>query len=95
MADDKKIELVAHKDQPHRTTQIGLGLLSSLVVGFAPLTDALEGNGSFENAMGRYLACLAFCIAAALVIGRLLDAAPEPERQPVAAPPSENETSEP
>lgn len=79
MADEKKVELVAHRDQPHRTTQIGFGLLSSVVVGFSPLTDALQGNGSFENAIGRYLACVAFCVAAALVIGRLLDAAPAAE----------------
>ena len=79
MAEEKRIELVAHRDQPHRSSQIGLGLLASLLVGYSPLRDALQGNGSFENAIGRYLACLAFCVAAALVIGRLLDAAPEPE----------------
>lgn len=86
MAEEKRIELVTRRDQPHRGTQIGFGLLSSLVVGYSPLRDALQGNGSFENAIGRYLACLAFCVAAALVIGRLLDAAPE------ASAPAGNET---
>ncbi|MEZ5409103.1 MAG: hypothetical protein R2761_13820 [Acidimicrobiales bacterium] len=62
-----------------RNTRIGLALLASLVIGFGPLREAALGSGSFPQALGRYLVCLAACVVAMLVLGRLLDGAPEPE----------------
>lgn len=61
-----------------RKAYIGLGLIVSLVVGFAPLSDAVSGNGSFETAMVRFVACLVVCSAAGSVLGRLIDNAPPP-----------------
>lgn len=52
---------------------IGVGLLGGIVVGFGPLQDAAQGNGPFEDAMLRFLACVLFCLLAASLIGRLLD----------------------
>lgn len=57
-----------------RAGYIGLGLVGSLVVGFDPLRDAFQGNGSFENAILRFLACAAVCVIGASTIGRLIDA---------------------
>jgi hypothetical protein len=55
---------------------IGVGLLGGVVLGFAPLRDAVQGNGPFEDAMVRFVACLLVCLVAASVLGRLLDDAP-------------------
>ena len=78
----------AEQDEPDeevtkRTQYIGLGLIASVIVGFSPLRDALQGNGSFENAMFRFLACFVVCVFAASVLGRMVDAAPEPEPEEV------------
>lgn len=63
-----------------RAGYIGLGLVGSLIVGFDPLRDAFQGNGSFENAIFRFLACVAVCVVGAGTIGRMIDAsAPSPE----------------
>lgn len=76
----RRVELVepAAPDDGHNA-RIGLALLASLVIGFGPLRDAALGNGSFPQAIARYLVCLAACVGAMLVLGRLLDGAPEPE----------------
>lgn len=78
----RRVELVepAVADDGHNA-RIGLALLASLVIGFGPLRDAALGNGSFPQAVGRYLLCLAACVGAMLVLGRLLDGAP-PEEAP-------------
>ncbi|MEM9655826.1 MAG: hypothetical protein AAGA65_27315 [Actinomycetota bacterium] len=66
-----------------RAGYIGLGLVGSLVVGFDPLRDAFQGNGSFENAVLRFLACVAVCVIGAGTIGRLIDAStPNPRELP-------------
>jgi hypothetical protein len=75
----KRIELVSDREIEHRTSYIGLGLLASLIVGWGPLTDALFGYGSFEGALGRFVACVAVCVAGASSLGRLLDSAPRSE----------------
>lgn len=75
-ADGKRVELIDDGESSNATSYIGLGLIASLIVGFSPLLDAIQGNGSFENAMLRFLACIAVCVVAAAVIGRLLDSAP-------------------
>lgn len=75
-ADGKRVELIDDGDSSNATSYIGLGLIASLIVGYSPLLDAIQGNGSFENAMLRFLACIAVCVVAAAVIGRLLDSAP-------------------
>ncbi len=75
-ADGKRVELIDDTDSSNTTSYIGLGLLASLIVGFSPLLDAIQGNGTFENAMLRFLACLAVCVVAATVLGRMLDSAP-------------------
>ncbi len=82
----RRVELVepAAPDDGHNA-RIGLALLASLVIGFGPLRDAALGNGSFPQAVGRYLLCLAACVGAMLVLGRLLDGAP-PEADPEPAP---------
>ncbi len=80
----RRVELVepAVPDDGHNA-RIGLALLASLVIGFGPLRDAALGNGSFPQAVGRYLLCLAACVGAMLVLGRLLDGAPPDEdREP-------------
>lgn len=76
----RRLELVepAAPDDGHNA-RVGLALLASLVIGFGPLRDAALGNGSFPQAIGRYLLCLAACVGAMLILGRLLDGAPEPE----------------
>jgi len=76
----RRVELVepAAPDDGHNA-RIGLALLASLVIGFGPLRDAALGNGPFPQAIARYLVCLAACVGAMLVLGRLLDGAPEPE----------------
>lgn len=74
-----KVELVTEREPINRTSSIGLGLLASLAVGFGPLTDALMGRGPFEAALGRFVACVVFCVVAASLLGRLLDGAPKPE----------------
>ncbi len=81
----RRVELVepATPDDGHNA-RIGLALLASLVIGFAPLRDAALGNGSFPQALGRYLLCLAACVGAMLVLGRLLDGAPPPDEPDVA-----------
>jgi hypothetical protein len=57
----------------HRAQRVGLGMLASLAVGYGPLRDAVTGVGSFEEAIGRYLLCLGGSVAAALILGHLLD----------------------
>ena len=59
---------------------IGVGMLGGVLLGLDPLRDAAQGNGPFEDAMFRFLACLLVCIAAASIIGRLLDGARGDER---------------
>jgi hypothetical protein len=82
---DKKKDKDKGKDEPPeepsaRAGYIGLGLVGSLIVGFDPLRDAFQGNGSFENAIFRFLACVAVCVVGAGTIGRMIDAsAPDPE----------------
>ncbi len=82
----RRVELVepAAPDDGHNT-RIGLALLASLVIGFGPLRDAALGNGSFPQAVGRYLLCLGACVGAMLVLGRLLDGAPPAEEEPEVA----------
>lgn len=75
--DGKRIELIDDDpDGSSVTSYIGLGLIGSLIIGFSPLRDAVVGNGPFEDAMLRFLACVAVSVGAATVIGRLLDSAP-------------------
>ncbi len=74
-ADGKRVELIDEGQSSNATSYIGLGLIASLIVGAAPLLDALNGNGPFESAMLRYLACLAVCVVAAATLGRMLDSA--------------------
>ncbi|MEM7272273.1 MAG: hypothetical protein AAF547_04255 [Actinomycetota bacterium] len=61
-----------------RVGYIGLGLMGSLIVGFDPLRDAAVGNGSFESAVLRFLACVAVCTVGAGTLGRLIDASAPP-----------------
>lgn len=76
-ADGKRVELVDDGDRTGGLpSSIGLGLIGSLVVGFGPLRDAAQGNGPFEGAIARYLACLLVCLVGASVLGRILDSAP-------------------
>ncbi|MGF1599690.1 MAG: hypothetical protein ACFCVK_22715 [Acidimicrobiales bacterium] len=75
----RRVELIDRTTNDNRPQRVGLGLLASLVVGFGPLDDAFSGNGSFEGAMFRFGVCVVGCVAAALVLGRLLDSAPPPE----------------
>lgn len=79
MADGKRVELIDEDASSNATSYIGLGLLASLIVGFSPLLDAIQGNGPFESAMLRYLACLAVCVVAATIIGKMLDSVPSEE----------------
>ena len=80
MAEEKRIELVEPAPDPdHRAQRIGLGLLGSMVLGWAPLNDAFHGNGSFEGAIARFLLCVIVSVGAVLFLGRLLDGAPDPE----------------
>lgn len=76
----RRVELVepSTPDDGHNA-RIGLALLASVVIGFGPLRDAALGNGSFPQALGRYLVCLGACVGAMLVLGRLLDGAPPPD----------------
>ncbi|MGB5755959.1 MAG: hypothetical protein WBM50_03515 [Acidimicrobiales bacterium] len=91
-ADGKRVELIDDTESSNATSYIGLGLLASLVVGFSPLLDAIRGNGTFENAMLRYLACLAVCVVAAAVLGRMLDSAPAGGQEPGPDPGAGSET---
>ena len=75
MSADKRVELVDDGESSNATSYIGLGLIGSLVVGFSPLLDAIQGNGPFESAMLRFLACVAVSVGAAAIIGRMLDSA--------------------
>lgn len=75
-AERRRVELIDDGDSSNATSYIGLGLIASLIIGFSPLLDAIQGNGPFENAMLRYLACLAVSVTAASIIGRMLDNAP-------------------
>ncbi|MGI9596584.1 MAG: hypothetical protein ACR2QK_10510 [Acidimicrobiales bacterium] len=81
-ADGKRVELIDEGESSNSTSYIGLGLIASLIVGFPPLLDAIQGNGTFENAMLRFLACLAVCVVAASVLGRMMDNAPPEEVAP-------------
>lgn len=82
----KRVELVDPGDPSTAGLPgyIGVGLLGGFVLGFGPLRDAVQGNGPFEEAMLRFVACLLVCVAAASVLGRLLDNAEgdEPEARP-------------
>ena len=51
-------------------------MLGGIVLGFGPLRDAVQGNGPFEEAMVRFVACLLVCLVSAGLLGRLLDNAP-------------------
>lgn len=77
----KKVELVDEVDPSSAGLPgyIGIGLLGGFILGFDPLRDAAQGNGPFEDAMVRFVACLLACVAAASIIGRLLDNAPPPD----------------
>lgn len=81
--DAKSSKKKGKNDEPgesgNRLRIVGLGLIASIVVGFSPLRDAAQGNGSFENAMMRFLACFVVCVLAASIIGRILDGAPPPK----------------
>lgn len=91
----RRVELVepAVPDDGHNA-RIGLALLASLVIGFGPLRDAAVGNGSFPQAVGRYLLCLAACVGAMLVLGRLLDGAP-PDEDPEPPPTGDDAGADP
>jgi hypothetical protein len=76
-AEGKRVELIdGDQDGAGVKSYIGLGLIGSLIIGFSPLRDAVVGNGPFEEAMMRFLACVAVSVGAATIIGRLIDAAP-------------------
>lgn len=77
---ERRVELVGTApEQGSRLQRIGVGLLVSLGIGFGPLRDAATGNGSFTQAMVRYLACLACSVLAVMTLGGLLDGAPPAE----------------
>jgi hypothetical protein len=81
MADEtatRRVELIDASDRvrPGLPGYIGVGLLGGFALGFGPLRDAAQGNGPFEDAMVRFVACLLVCVVSASVIGRLLDSAP-------------------
>lgn len=90
----KRVELVSDREVENRTSYVGLGLLASLIVGWGPLADALFGHGSFEGALGRFVACVAVCVAGASSLGRLLDSAPRAETNEEGDPPVSPGTSE-
>lgn len=73
------MELVESGARSGGAPYIGLGLIGSLIIGFDPLRDAFQGNGTFESAMFRFLACVGVCVFGASVVGRLLDSAAEPD----------------
>jgi hypothetical protein len=74
---ERRVELVRRSPGGERAPRIGIGLLLSLILGAGPLSDAFRGNGSFEYAIGRFLVCVAVSVGAALLLGRLLDGAPD------------------
>ncbi len=83
---DEKPEATPEPTPPepmNRLRLIGVGLIASVVIGYPPLRDAIQGNGPFENAMLRFVLCFGACVLAASVIGRLLDGAPPPEPEEV------------
>ena len=81
-AEGKRVELVDTGERAGGLpSSIGIGLIGSLVVGFGPLRDAAQGNGPFEDAMTRYVACLLVCLIGASVLGRILDSAPAESRE--------------
>ncbi len=108
MADEsaatKRVELVDEGD-PNSSGlpgYIGVGLIGGMIVGYGPLRDAMGGTGAFEDAMVRFVACVLVCVAAASIVGRLLESAPpaeepakdEAEATPAAAGRPETETDE-
>ena len=94
-ADGKRVELVDDGDRTGGLpSSVGLALIGSLVVGFGPLRDAAQGNGSFDAAMARYLACLVVCLAGASALGRILDSAP-PEASEEAVDPTDGAETAP
>lgn len=79
--DGKRVELIDENGGGSTVTSyIGLGLIGSLIIGYSPLLDAIQGNGSFENAMLRFLACVAVSVGASTVIGRMLNVPPGQRR---------------
>ncbi len=95
MADEKaatkRVELIDEGDPASSGLPgyIGVGLIGGMIVGYGPLRDAMGGTGSFEDAMLRFVACVVVCVAAASIIGRLLESAP-PAEEPAK---SENEAA--
>lgn len=72
--DGENEESSGPKYEPSNTTRyVGLALIMSVIVGFGPLRDAFQGNGSFESAMIRFLACVVACLIGASILGRMVD----------------------
>ena len=59
--------------------RLGLAMVVSLVVGYPAMLDAATGVGPLADALVRYLVVLAACVAAAMLIGYLLDSAERSE----------------
>ncbi len=90
MADEtaasKRVELIDAGDPASSGLPgyIGVGLIGGMILGYGPLRDAIGGSGPFEDAMIRFVACVLACVAAASVIGRILESAP-PADEPAPA----------
>jgi len=82
MADEaaatKRVELIDEGDPASSGLPgyIGVGLIGGMGLGYGPLRDAIGGAGPFEDAMLRFVACVLVCVAAASIIGRILESAP-------------------
>lgn len=74
----KRVELIDQGDPATSALPgyIGVGLIGGFILGFGPLSDAVQGVGPFEDAMVRFLACILVCVAAASILGRILESAP-------------------
>lgn len=77
----KRVELIDQGDPSSSALPgyIGVGLIGGFILGFGPLRDAVQGVGPFEDAMVRFLACILVCVAAASILGRILESAPPAE----------------
>ncbi len=73
----QQARLLADRQLAVRRSVMGLALLASPIIGFAPLRDALLGRGPFEEAILRFLACVVVCLIAGSVLGRLLAGTPD------------------
>ena len=88
MADEpgatKRVELIDQGDPASAGLPgyIGVGLIGGVILGLGPLGDAVRGVGPFETAMVRFLACVLVCVAAASIVGRILDGAPPEDDGP-------------